>query len=402
MIKKIAFLSCAIAALAFIACGDENTARVTENYYDFISTLDSGKKLSKQKCDSTVMGKILFVVDSSEEFFCDGEEWISLRGSDGEKGDKGEKGAKGDTGAKGDKGPQGEKGDAGAPGSSGSVGSAGSDGKDGVDCNIVEDKAGKITVACGKDTVDLYRMTCGGEPYDNETHFCVNEVLYKSSDYFVDTRDMHVYRKITIGENKNAKTWMAENLNYRYNEGSAQSMCYGNNPDNCDKYGRLYTWAAAVDSAGVVSSKSCKGCGRYAAADENWVKMSGGKIQGVCPPSWHLPDSSEYFALLNEVSEGAKSYGLGGLSFANAGTGLKSKNDWVVSGGEDLVGFDAKPAGFSYGLGGGSSLGSMAYFLMAEEMNSYNAWILTLGEDDAAIIDHSSKDYFSSVRCVKD
>ncbi|MCQ2109246.1 MAG: hypothetical protein MJZ05_10855 [Fibrobacter sp.] len=50
--------------------------------------------------------------------------------------------------------------------------------------------------------------------------------------------------------------WMAENLNFETREG--ESRCYDNDSLNCKKYGRLYTWAALMDTLtlATVTTKS--------------------------------------------------------------------------------------------------------------------------------------------------
>ena len=152
------------------------------------------------------------------------------------------------------------------------------------------------------------------------------DFLNPSIEYgeFVDDRDNQKYKSVKIGN----QIWMAQNLNYAYEQktrsGSASSFCYKNEPDSCGKYGRLYLWSAALDSAAQFS-KDGEGCGNEVVCEFE------GKVRGVCPSGWHLPDTTEFRELLNFVGD-------------SSATKLKANEAWGVSY-ENPYGFSALPAG---------------------------------------------------------
>jgi Fibrobacter succinogenes major domain (Fib_succ_major)./Collagen triple helix repeat (20 copies). len=285
------------------------------------------------------------------------EEWItSLKGDPGAKGDTGVAG----TSCTAEKDSDGVKITC-TDGKSFTL-SNGADGTDGKSCEIARDTNGVITLKCGENTTMLYKAMCGTKPYDPAKQIC-------------DTRDMQLYRVVTIGE----QTWMAENLNYK----TENSWCGGGSDENegdCSKYGRLYTWAAAV-------GKSEDECG--------YGKTCGlsGKVRGVCPEGWHLPDTTEWSKLFTAV---------GGKS--TAGKKLKSLTGWASNGnGTDAYGFSAFPAGSRYDDGYFNNEGNIAYFWSATEGDSNYAYDMTLyvSNEDASLYNTDKGGAFS-VRCLKD
>ena len=184
------------------------------------------------------------------------------------------------------------------------------------------------------------------------------------------------YKTIGIG----TQMWMAENLNYEYKRrGSTYgNWCYKNAPDSCAKYGRLYTWGAAMDSMTT-------GCGRGTTC-----AASSGKVQGICPFGWHLPSHAEWNTLITAVGD-------------SAGIKLKSTTGWpqgTLGIGTDAYGFSGLPSGWN-NVGNFYNAGIDATFWSSSEDTQDEAYTMHL----YYISGHQPRDnkyYGFAVRCVKD
>ena len=205
-----------------------------------------------------------------------------------------------------------------------------------------------------------------------------------------DERDGQTYKTVTIG----TQTWMAENLNYAYGDilhknrvhiFNPTSWCYGNDSVYCAKYGRHYTWAAAMDSVGEWSANG-KGCGYKTTCLATYP------VRGICPEGWHVPDTTDWETLFAAVGEGS-------------GKNLRSTSIWI-SKGTDTYSFSALPAGQRDCEGNWyfDTKGYQAFFWSSTEYNDENAYDIYLHyvNRDAYLNDSGYKNYGFSVRCVMD
>ena len=226
---------------------------------------------------------------------------------------------------------------------------------------------------------------------------------------FTDARDGKTYKMVTIG----SQVWMAENLNFEYQVDGANygSYCYNNKTYMCNTYGRLYTWAAAMDSAGVFSTDG-KGCGYDVSC------TLADRVRGVCPEGWHLPNIWEWDTLLTAAGGSSEGY-----------LALKSTSGWNNDrNGTDSLGFSIKPAGsrdtrniddespFGNKTAGFSGETGNAYFWMTsgqydeKEISKsdlhFNVKFTSAEKTDDGFenegIGFSSRAFAFSVRCVKD
>jgi uncharacterized protein (TIGR02145 family) len=157
-------------------------------------------------------------------------------------------------------------------------------------------------------------------------------------------------------EMPDGKIWMTENLNVE----TTDSWCYGNSTANCDKYGRLYTWAAA---------------------------------KKACPSGWRLPDAADWSKLVNAA---------GGQ--VTAGKKLRSTSGWNGNGnGTNDFGFSALPGGARAPNGYFDEAGNGGHWWTATVYDSVYAYRRNMfrGNDyvDGSDLD---KSFGVSVRCLKD
>lgn len=187
-----------------------------------------------------------------------------------------------------------------------------------------------------------------------------------------DARDGRRYQTVTLCD----RTWLAEDLNYE----TTDSWCYDDDPANCDIYGRLYTWDAAVTA---------------------------------CPAGWHLASDQEWQALarcLDPLGIGSDDFEIstiaGGMlkttGIIEDETGLWSSPN---KGATNASGFSALPSGNRNPSGTFRMLGYHIMFWTATGYDEDHAWTMMLDNSQSGIFrDYmgATKGYGLSVRCVRD
>ena len=245
--------------------------------------------------------------------------------------------------------------------------------------NLVEQKLDRACVS--------YLYDQGEETLSNGLAYTCSDTGWSKQGTFKDWRDYRIYKGVQIGN----QIWMAENLNYE----TENSFCYNDSAKYCDKYGRLYTWAAAI---GCRDGQTCTAIP---------------PVQGACPDGWHLPSKSEWFTLLKEVGA-TDATGV----IHSKGEFLKSQAGWNDENGRDAYSFSALPAGtwrpdeeYYFGEGDhayfwsyttGVNFDYLAYALM---LYSYIMEYTDTGTSELRNViqlQEVSKRQANSVRCIKD
>ena len=209
-----------------------------------------------------------------------------------------------------------------------------------------------------------------------------SNILYRE---LVDSRDKHSYATVIIGD----QLWMAENLDFRDTicvpELKTQSGCYGNDIENCKKYGSLYTASVAFETCTDSSTSS---------------------IQGLCPDYWHVPTSGEWKKMVEYVASI--------VGKDKVGNSLKSLNGWNLNGegslGTDDFGFRVLPAGIKNEFGKSEELGQRGAFwtsyFMTGSADTYELAVAVRSSSKEEVAEFKDRgryySYSLSIRCISD
>ena len=218
-----------------------------------------------------------------------------------------------------------------------------------------------------------------------------------------DERDGQIYKTITI----DSLVWMAENLNYADSINSpsllGKSWCYGNEPENCLKYGRIYTFGAAVDSFALANDPDNPvQCGY------GYVCKELKPIRGLCMEGWHIPSTSEFHVIDDyAMSIATKVYMPKGASTEVTAQAMRSAYIWPY--GDDTFGFSLLPGGY-YKLDSGQFKdGGQVAYLWSLDYNEDYVYMFVV-YDDVSISSGGTTHvtleekymYALNMRCVKD
>jgi uncharacterized protein (TIGR02145 family) len=193
---------------------------------------------------------------------------------------------------------------------------------------------------------------------------------------------IQIFSQCWLKENLNVGTMISGNQNMQ-NNGIKEKYCYNNYVDSCTKYGGLYQWGEMM---------------QYDTAP---------KVQGICPPGWHIPTDEEWNVLEGSVDS---HYGLGDSEWDalyrfrgfDAGKNLKSTSGWGSnSNGTDLFGFSGLPGGYRFQEGWFESIIGAGYWWAA--FPTHSSWYNILNGNSSGVWhEGTTKIQGFSVRCLKD
>ena len=261
----------------------------------------------------------------------------------------------------------------------------------------VEEDVGKL-IKGHEDTTITYCCTLKSwVDIQQWSWYVPKEIRQGSRSYgtFVDERDGQVYKTTRI----DGLLWMAENLNYADSVSTpsllGNSWCYNDVEANCSVGGRLYTWAAAIDSLALAEDKN----NPYQECDGDTTCLKSIKVRGVCPEGWYLPnyaiwDAFTWYSSSLKTTNGWRKYDLAGWRMYN-----------LDGNGNNSIGFSAMPTGVRNKDGKFANAGVNASYWASTAADSARAYAYDIDNDDDYgyfNFGYGAKNMGMSIRCVKD
>ncbi len=189
-------------------------------------------------------------------------------------------------------------------------------------------------------------------------------VAFACGNPIIDPRDNQSYPTTLIG----TQCWMAANLNYgapipsaamQRDNCSTEKYCLNDNPANCSSLGGLYQW------------------------DEMMQFRNTPAIQGVCPPSWHIPIEAEWNTLFTFLN---------GSGFA--ASPLKNTG---------FSGFNAMPYGSRFDNVNWNYNNFATFFWSSDSHGLFKAWAHAMNTFNPSVSFYpSNRSNAFSIRCMKD
>jgi uncharacterized protein (TIGR02145 family) len=217
------------------------------------------------------------------------------------------------------------------------------------------------------------------------TGFRIQPCRWNGKTTFVDPRDQRVYYQVEIG----GRCWMASNLHFgsevpnmeQTDNQKPEFTCYANDPQNCNRYGGLYTWAEAMN---------------YAKPEK------GTEIQGLCPYGWHLPSDAEWTAMEQAIDPTIATERKDWRGKTLGNRLIAAADEWIPAAlPESPCGFDALPAGSAVS-GWFFYLGRGAYFWTSSPYSAAAAWSRGILSQTAQVFRGPGDQLAGfSVRCIK-
>jgi uncharacterized protein (TIGR02145 family) len=227
------------------------------------------------------------------------------------------------------------------------------------------------------------------------------EIFHPCPDQPVVQYEGQTYHTVQIGE----QCWLRENLNYGDMAdsrplGDHEKYCYDNDTSNCEIYGGLYEWDAAM--------------------------MWNVGPQGICPSNFHIPSDEEWKILEGTLDTqsgvGSPEWDLNGWRGYDAGGKMKTSGVveantglWNMpnTGATNESGFTVLPGGYlnapppmgprDIWVNGFAGIGEGAVFWSSTDDGDDRAYIRSLAADQASVHRISElKGEAASVRCLRD